>query len=403
MKKLFCVLLALLSAAVFCACADRGGSASSAPSEAPIHTFAPSEDAGDAAFTEPAPSEASLTAAPTEPAPTAFSLPTAQAALPSEGGAAEEPPFDDPFAELIEGLLPEWKPYTYSLRGRWYSYRGFGFSSLRDYIEECAAWGFSQVYAYENNNTSRVLYRDDIWIEISDNTHNEDEKDCYCTLYFHPRTSEGGLTADEARALAGDPGIGVRPCAVIELSPEGLYAHTGMQLFRMLFDLTPACEPYTGKRYTDQYFLVGGKGAVLLGSVYIRESRPCLSSLFYKLSWGDVDEDGEYEAVMMGLSLSSSEYKPPFVIFRAEDGKPKVIHSAEYVLSSSGLWSFDPRENKLMLNYAEKTGRYSNGSAMYGDPYAFRLCLENGRIKLYGPEDSGVTFTYAGDAQLIGG
>ena len=384
MKKLICMILVLcMAAALFCACEkanDPNSDTPEATDTAAMATEAVPEE------TENIPEETEAIPEETEPAPT------------------EAP--EDPARELIESLLPDWEPDSVS--GRSYHYSGFGFSVLSEYIEECRGKGFGSLHDYDDNNTGWILYRDDIWIEITDNTHNEAYGyRCSCSLYFCPAAEDkSGMTADDVLAVTGDMGIGMDPVAAIDLSPEGLYAITGLQLYRVLYDMSPGGDPNTSSLKNDQYFLVGGGEALLYGRVCEPiENLPSgvyrhtLAGNYGELAYGDIDADGETEVVMLGLSGMSSMLLDPVYVCRAVDGKPKLVHSGYYELSSAQHGHIVTRGEKVYFITYDKKGSDAEGNATYVGYAEHELVFERGELKVADPEGETV-FDYWGPLDL---
>ena len=131
MKKFICMILVLLmAAALFCACGKVK------------EPDAPSATDGEALATEAVPEQTEAIPGETDAAPE-----ETEAAPTKEPAPTEEP--EDPARELIESLLPDWEPDSVS--GRSYHYSGFGFSVLREYIEECRRKGFGSLHDYDDN------------------------------------------------------------------------------------------------------------------------------------------------------------------------------------------------------------------------------------------------------------
>ena len=386
MRKLTCLLLSLFIVAVlFCACVNNNGQEADEPSATEQEALA-----AETAANEPEPAATEAVSEETEPAPTE-----------TEPSTTEEP--EDPVRELIESLLPDWEPDKVSDRSYYYS--GFGFSVLSAYIEECRSKGFESMHDYDDNNTGWILCRDDMWIEISDNTHNEElGNPCYCSLCFFPAAeSEGGMTAEEVISVTGDMGMGMVPVAAIDLSPEGLYANTGLQLYRVVYDMRPDGDPLTGKQKNDVYFLVGGGEAVVYA--YLCDPieglpsglyKPTLETYFAHLAFADIDSDGEYEVVMQGLSYSSVAIIAPVVVCKAVDGKPEVIHKAYYELDHRQHGVIICRGDKLYLaTYVERSAN-DDGDTTYTGYEEHELTFDMGKLRLVDP-DSEITFNYLED------
>ena len=320
----------LMAAALFCAC----GKVKEPDADEPSATD------GEALATEAAPEETEAVPEETE-------------AAPEETEAA---PTEEPVDELIESLLPDWELSKVTEDDLWYSYSGVTYTMLSDYIVECSTKGFRHLYDYKEVDSLHILYRDDIWIEIRDGTHDYRPEKRGCALSFIPSHYDGGMTGEDVIAATGDMGIGMTPAAALDISPDGLYAITGLQLYRVLYNMMPDGDPVSTAMMNYQYFLVGGGEALLFGKVtdtienpYIGVTRATLYTDFRCFGFGDVDADGEYEAIMLGSSAVSVTVQGPMYVIKAVEGKPKIVHRAYYEISSKYVTDLVSRGGKVYL------------------------------------------------------
>lgn len=317
----------------------------------------------------------------------AVSFAACVSSLPS--GSAEEPvatpvftdepvitpePTQEPVSvdALIESLLPDWEPYR--VKNYSYSYTVARSAMVDEYISRCKGKGFGYLRQYENSNTAELLYRDDIWIEITDNARYIDEYNPgRITLRFRPSRFSGGVSAAEAMELIGADGTGHAPAAAIDRSPEGMYEATGMQLYYLAYDLRPGKEENTGYRYITRYFLVGGGEELYVDQL-----------LDY--GFGDLDGDGKCEVVLWGVNdISSRLYMTTFV-YRSDAGRPVLARQGYLELEPNRLSDLVSHDGKLYYLTAPRIDYNNTDGIIYGESTEYEIHMEKNFLTIDAPE-----------------
>ena len=283
-------------------------------------------------------------------------------------------PTEEPVSveELIESLLPDWEPYR--VKNYSYSYTVARSAMVDEYISRCKGEGFGYLRQYENSNTAELLYRDDIWIEITDNARTIDEYNPgYITLHFRPSRFSGGVSAAEAMELIGADGTGHTPAAAIDRSPEGMYEATGMQLYYLAYDLRPGKEENTGYLYITRYFLVGGGEELYVDQL-----------LDY--GFGDLDGDGKCEVVLWGVNgISSRLYMTTFV-YRSEGGRPVLARHGYLELEENRLSDLVSHDGKLYYVTAPRLDYNPTDGIIYGESTEYEIHMENNFLTIDDPD-----------------
>lgn len=186
---------------------------------------------------------------------------------------------------------------------------------MNAYIEKLRGEGFELV----GGKWAKMLYRDDVWIEISDNTEACESASVSVTV----RSSSPGLTADEAAAAVGAGGMSKAPCALIDISPEGLFVDTGFGIFKALFD-EPPYEGVLDPLFTVKTFMIGG-GKAFDASGLI-DAVPA-----------DIDGDGAVEAIVLEYGPTSGLCSISLRVFGSENGDVVCEAGGMFILEHSSF------------------------------------------------------------------
>lgn len=311
---------------------------------------------------EPMREEASALKTDTEPT----AVPTAEPTPEPTPVPTPEPVRID---ELIESLLPDWE--LHRADDRTYSYRGINSGMMDDYIDLCKSKGFEYLRAYEDSNTQEILYRDDIWIEISDSARWGNSGGC--SLTFLPGMYQGGITGEEAVELIGTEGTGYTPAAAIDRSTEGMFEATGMQLFYFVYDLRPGCEKDTGFRYITRYFLVGG-------------GEKHYADLLLMWGYGDIDSDGSAEVVTFGVTDISMRCAFRASVFRSDEGRPVRVRYGLQEVGANIYHGLASHDGKLYFVTAPRNYDDPNGELAYGEKTEHEIRMDRNFLTVDDPD-----------------
>lgn len=298
---------------------------------------------------------------PVSPAPEEGKIPE-----PTDQAAATEEPTEEP-APL--SLLPDWP--TENAESEWVTYRGVSADMLGEYIESREADGFG-LMLNADTDLLKILVRGDAWIEIADNTG--EDSSCEIKVSFDSPT-EGVDRGEVEEAIAeaeyswADPegpegGIDT----MIEITPEGLYEGTGLVVFRVLYDERAE----EGTLFTTRTFIVGAGKAF--------EVR------YFDIAAGDIDGDGEADAVFLCPGPLSGFYSIIFEAFGIKNGELERIGISGYslVFGQSGLSAHDGR---VFYTHAERADTGEKDEASFGEEKEFALYVEYGEILIEDPEN----------------
>ena len=217
---------------------------------------------------------------------------------------------------------------------------------------------------------SMVLYRDDLWVEIADNT--EHYRQCTISEFWGRDTaSEGALSAREAEALI--PAEGAR---LLERTPEGLFEATGAQVFCALV-ASPTAD------YEVSTWLVGRAQSVPLDACYYGEGLSC----------ADLVGDGTAEIVLLGLGPSSGVFTETIAVYSLRDGIPWLRGSSVYQ-PPRGKTALVMDGGQLCYSHAPLSS-FGQDGAVYGAAETYPIRLRSGWIELEGAAEEG--FTLWGD------
>ncbi len=272
-----------------------------------------------------------------------------------------------------EELLPDWKIDRESIEG-FTVYRGKTTKELREYLETMTRKGFtllentSRRYG-EGNNGARVLYRDGIWVEISDNTHSRraSERGCGIRIFFETRTA--GLDKAAAAALIGTGGMENEPLDIIELTAEGVYEKTGIQLFKCLFELPEGSEP----PYVINTYLVS------------KEEWRRIKAYDYLAA--DIDGNGKEDVVLVDIGKSGGGSNVfDFAVLDASKGKLKVIAESCYLYYPFVYHRLTAHDGKVFLAAAQILSS-ENGLPVLGEEKEFEIRVKKGEVVIEDPQN----------------
>ncbi len=197
---------------------------------------------------------------------------------------------------------------------------GYGFKDvapemMNDYIEKLKGQGFESIAG----EYAKMLYRGDVWIEISDNTVSYKSASVSTTI----RSSSEGMSTDEAASVIGTGGRSKAPCALIEITPEGLFGETGLVVFKALFD-EPPYEGVLEPIFTVKTFIIGGEKAYE-------------ASGLIDIARADIDGDGAIEAIVLEYGPTSGLFSIVLRAFGIENGEAAIKAGNMYVLKPGGF------------------------------------------------------------------
>lgn len=203
-----------------------------------------------------------------------------------------------------EEWLPDWQRAEDG-----YGFKDVAPEMMNDYIEKLKGQGFESIAG----EYAKMLYRDDAWIEIADNTEAYKSAAISVTV----RSSEG-LSTDEAAAVIGTGGMSKAPCALIDVTPEGLFGETGITIFKALFD-EPPYEGVDDPLFTVKTFIIGG------GKAYE-------ASGLIDIARADIDSDGAIEAIVLEFGPTSGLFSLVLRVFGIENGEAAIKADSMYIL-----------------------------------------------------------------------
>lgn len=223
-----------------------------------------------------------------------------------EGGAG---------TETVESVsTADWLPDWPQNSGGVDDYKNVTPDMMSDYVESLVHEGFMLT----GGKWAKLMFRDDVWISISDNTEAYGTASVAVTL----RLDSGGMSAEEAVSVICEAGMSAPARAAIEITPVGLYEETGLQIFKALFNEPPA-DNLLDPLFTVKTFVVGGNKAheiSLMDAV-----------------WADVDGDGESEAVVLEYGPTSGVCSIILDVFGMQNGKAVRAANSMYILGSNSL------------------------------------------------------------------
>ena len=202
----------------------------------------------------------------------------------------------------------EWLPDWQRTEGG-YGFKDVASETMNDYIEKLKREGFGFV----GGKWAKMLYRDDAWIEIADNTEAYKSAAISVTV----RSSEG-LSTDEAAAVIGTGGMSKAPCALIDVTTEGLFGETGITIFKALFD-EPPYEGVDDPLFTVKTFIIGG------GKAYE-------ASGLIDIARADIDSDGAVEAIVLECGPTSGVFSLVLRVFGIKNGEAAIKADSMYIL-----------------------------------------------------------------------
>ena len=291
--------------------------------------------------------------------------------IPSAGPVTDEPeaptdvpaPTDEPGPEALRlALLPEW--HTEDAGAEWVHYDNVSPADVKAYANARVTEGFTLIQNDEGK-WAKILYRGDAWIEISDNT----DAYSYCDIKVSIGSRGVGMSADEAQAAikaaaeAADRtwtnlsrGASRPLTAILDITPEGFFEATGMQLFRALFNAPPQ---------------LGVDDPVFSTAVFIAAGGCAKEIMCYDPAAADIDGDGETEAILLGYGPTSGFLSLIFEVFGMNEGKPESEALAGYALDH-GDYSLAVHDGRP---YLVRDGR------------EFALSVEYGEVMIDDPDD----------------
>ncbi|NCA92838.1 hypothetical protein EOM82_06265 [bacterium] len=188
-------------------------------------------------------------------------------------------------------------PFTLaSCDNDWYKYVNVNHSQLQDYINSLVQEG----YQLEGTGRNYLLYKDDIFINISDWTEN-DGRFSMC-FYEGIKHREGTLTKEQAKSLINNDEIGY----LIEWFIPGLYEKTGAQVFISSFEKG---DERSGYHFNNVIFLVTSEEARSLNWGY------------NEYSVTDLDGDGKYELLYLMYGFTSGLFTFTTAAYSFEENK----------------------------------------------------------------------------------
>lgn len=286
----------------------------------------------------------------------------AQASAPADGAAESRTP------EYI--FVPEWEERD--VKGNTVSYVHVTEEQLEGYIKARVEDGFT-LMELESAPSIKILFRDGVWIDVSDYTGIEDdvlEPGCELTVSYD-RPSEGLDRAEAEQVAAAFDNSVRRLVSLIEVSPEGLYEKSGVGLFNALYETAPSRDGAPA-RFTKEVLMIGA------GSGY--------NVRFYDAIAADIDGDGANEAVLLASGPTSGLFSLQFEAYGIKDGALTLIGSSAYALDI-GLCSLAEHDGKPYLSW-EKRMQTVGDLTVYGEPQEFLLSAENGNILIDDPAGS---------------
>lgn len=206
----------------------------------------------------------------------------------------------------VEEWLPDWQRTEDG-----YAFKDVAPEMMNDYIEKLKGEGFELI----GGEYAKLLYRGDVWIEISDNTVSYKSASVSATA----RSTSEGMSTDEAASVIGTGGMSKAPCALIEITPKGLFGETGLMVFKALFD-EPPYEGVLDPIFTVKTFIIGG------GKAYE-------ASGLIDIARADIDSDGTVEAIVLEYGPTSGLCSLVFNVFGLEDGNAINEAMSMYVLN----------------------------------------------------------------------
>ena len=264
-------------------------------------------------------------------------------------------PTDEPGPEALRlALLPEW--HTEDAGAEWVHYDNVSPADVKAYANARVTEGFTLIQNDEGK-WAKILYRGDAWIEISDNT----DAYSYCDIKVSIGSRGVGMSADEAQAAikaaaeAADRtwtnlsrGASRPLTAILDITPEGFFEATGMQLFRALFNAPPQ---------------LGVDDPVFSTAVFIAAGGSAKEVMCFDPVAADIDGDGETEAILLGYGPTSGFLSLIFEVFGMNEGKPESEALAGYALDH-GDYSLAVHDGRP---YLVREGREFALSVEYGE------------------------------------
>lgn len=296
--------------------------------------------------------------------PNAGTEPTENAA---EAPVTEAPA--QPVSWTAEELLPDW-PNGEEGDDGWVNYPAVTPEMVRTYLDESVQKGFTLVeYKDENLNGPKMLYTQGAWIEVSDNTHL-DEEEGHCNVRVLLERHTAGMDAARAAAVIGNGCMEYAPAAVIEQTPEGFCEETGFQVFRALYKL-PAYYPNACE--TRDYLVCENDW----------------HELTYIIDYvtADMNGDGAEDLLLMEHGGSSGIFTAAFAAINVKDGMINVLGSSAYGMHY-GRFDLEKRTDGVYLLFAGALYDHDGDdiTVEYDDEMEFPVRLENGEIII---EDNG--------------
>ena len=284
----------------------------------------------------------------------------------TEAPAAETPmptAVPDPDAARL-ALLPDWEAEDTS--GEWVTYKRISTPQVNEYVARLEEEGFKRTVRQQQGMEPRALYREDAWIEISEQYDTEGT----CAVKVTVNRHEGGVDRETMKAAAEEwyraqKNSDAEVVYIIETTPEGFYEATGLQLFSALFHT---------KQYSGASFITANGELVSAGR-------------FRDIAAADVDGDGQCEAVALEFGPTSGLFSQVFEAFCVTDGKLVRKWVTGYVMDA-GKTSLTVRDGAAFFVWEGQVRDPETNEWGYAEPREFRLSLENGLLLFDDPENA---------------
>ncbi len=281
-------------------------------------------------------------------------------------------------------LLPDWEAEGQDARG-YTVYRGTRSGELQTYLNEMKKKGFSLLEEYITLEGSKILYRDGVWIEIRDKTHDSKtaaNRSCCIKVEIQGKTR--GLSRAEAARIIGTGGMEKEPVSLIEETPEGIWKKTGVQVFRCLFD-------YQRERDYSRYFI---------NTYIVGPDGWYMPHLFLDIKAADVDSDGRDEAVVLEYGQAAGGWNIILISeFKTEHGAMICKARSRYDLDV-GQVGLAVHGKRVFLTHAKPITVPGQDTISYEEAKEYALTFDDegnviiedpeGELDLYGmplPED----------------
>lgn len=271
-----------------------------------------------------------------------------------------------PFSE--GELLPDWEIASKS-PDRINFYRGIKTEQLQEYLDGMIEKGFTLLEQSKNENGGKILYRDGVWLEISDNTHTRKHSNGGCGIRVSIHEYSGGMSREAAAQVIGTGGMEKPPVLVIEQTPEGVYERTGVQVFSCLYD-------HSRDEMPNEVFFI--KTVIVSGNDWYRPY------YYIDMEAGDVDGDGRDEAILLAHSESNGIIY--LCAFSSEKKKLVTEASGQYFIVEGDL-KLSSHDGRVFLSNAEPIVTQGQSDFIYDEPKEYPLSVENGRVVIEGAEN----------------